>query len=300
MTDINNQHFAFVAVLGAPNAGKSTLVNRLVGAKISIVSPKVQTTRSRIRGIFVEDDTQLILVDTPGIFKPGRRLDRAMVASAWTEAEESDLRMLLVDAVKGIDKNTQSIIANLKNNKQRCILVINKIDLITKDKLLPLIASLNKADIFTETFLISAETGENVDELKKHLISKAPKGMWMYPDDQLTDLPNRLFAAEITREKLFMALQQELPYSVAVQTTAFKEQKNGIRIEQTIYVEREGQKSIVLGKNGQMIKKVGERARYELSKLFETPVHLFLFVKVKENWVEDQSQYSDWGLDFNA
>ena len=300
MTDINNQHFAFVAVLGAPNAGKSTLVNRLVGAKISIVSPKVQTTRSRIRGIFVEDNTQLILVDTPGIFKPGRRLDRAMVASAWTEAEDCDLRMLLVDAVKGIDKNTQSIIANLKNNKQRCILVINKIDLITKDKLLPLIASLNKADIFTETFLISAETGENVEELKKHLISKAPKGMWMYPDDQLTDLPNRLFAAEITREKLFMALQQELPYSVAVQTTAFKEQKNGIRIEQTIYVEREGQKSIVLGKNGQMIKKVGERARYELSKLFETPVHLFLFVKVKENWVEDQSQYSDWGLDFNA
>ncbi len=300
MTDINNQHFAFVAVLGAPNAGKSTLVNRLVGAKISIVSPKVQTTRSRIRGIFVEDDTQLILVDTPGIFKPGRRLDRAMVASAWTEAEDCDLRMLLVDAVKGIDKNTQSIIANLKNNKQRCILVINKIDLITKDKLLPLIASLNKADIFTETFLISAETGENVEDLKKHLISKAPKGMWMYPDDQLTDLPNRLFAAEITREKLFMALQQELPYSVAVQTTAFKEQKNGIRIEQTIYVEREGQKSIVLGKNGQMIKKIGERARYELSKLFETPVHLFLFVKVKENWVEDQSQYSDWGLDFNA
>lgn len=300
MTDINNQHFAFVAVLGAPNAGKSTLVNRLVGAKISIVSPKVQTTRSRIRGIFVEEDTQLILVDTPGIFKPGRRLDRAMVASAWTEAEESDLRMLLVDAVKGIDKNTQSIISNLQNNKQKCILVINKIDLIAKDKLLPLIASLNKADIFTETFLISAETGENVDELKKHLISKAPKGMWMFPDDQLTDLPNRLFAAEITREKLFMALQQELPYSVAVQTTAFKEQKNGIRIEQTIYVEREGQKSIVLGKNGQMIKKVGERARYELSKLFETPVHLFLFVKVKENWVEDQSQYSDWGLDFNA
>lgn len=300
MTDINNQHFAFVAVLGAPNAGKSTLVNRLIGAKISIVSPKVQTTRSRIRGIFVEGDTQLILVDTPGIFKPGRRLDRAMVASAWTEAEDSDLRLLLVDAVKGIDKNTQSIISNLQNNKQRCILVINKIDAVSKDKLLPLIASLNKANIFSDTFLISAETGENVDELKNHLIAKAPKGMWMFPDDQLTDLPNRLFAAEITREKLFMALQQELPYSVAVQTTSFKEQKSGIRIEQTIYVEREGQKSIVLGKNGQMIKKVGERARYELSKLFEMPVHLFLFVKVKENWVDDQSQYSDWGLDFNA
>ena len=300
MTDINNQRFAFIAVLGAPNAGKSTLVNRLIGAKISIVSPKVQTTRSRIRGIFVEGDTQLILVDTPGIFKPGRRLDRAMVASAWTEAEDSDLRLLLVDAVKGIDKNTQSIISNLQNNKQRCILVINKIDAVSKDKLLPLIASLNKANIFSDTFLISAETGENVDELKNHLIAKAPKGMWMFPDDQLTDLPNRLFAAEITREKLFMALQQELPYSVAVQTTSFKEQKSGIRIEQTIYVEREGQKSIVLGKNGQMIKKIGERARYELSKLFEMPVHLFLFVKVKENWVDDQSQYSDWGLDFNA
>lgn len=299
MTDINKQHFAFVAVLGAPNAGKSTLVNRLIGSKVSIVSPKVQTTRSRIRGILVEDNTQLILVDTPGIFKPSRRLDRAMVASAWTEAEDSDLRMLLVDAVKGIDRNTQSIIANLENNKQRCILVINKIDLVAKDKLLPLIASLNKP-IFSETFLISAETGENVDELKNHLISKAPKGIWMFPDDQLTDLPNRLFAAEITREKLFMALQQELPYSIAVQTTLFKEQKNGIRIEQTIFVEREGQKSIVLGKNGQMIKKVGERARYELSKLFEMPVHLFLFVKVKENWVDDQSQYSDWGLDFNA
>ncbi len=299
ITNINNQRFAFVAVLGAPNAGKSTLVNRLVGSKVSIVSPKVQTTRSRIRGIMVEGDTQLILVDTPGIFKPSRRLDRAMVASAWTEAEDSDLRMLLVDAVKGIDRNTQSIIANLENNRQRCILVINKIDLIAKDKLLPLISSLNKP-IFTDTFLISAETGENVEDLKKYLVSKAPKGMWMFPDDQLTDLPNRLFAAEITREKLFMALQQELPYSVAVQTTSFKEQKNGIRIEQTIFVEREGQKSIVLGKNGQMIKKVGERARYELSKLFEVPVHLFLFVKVKENWVDDQSQYSDWGLDFNA
>ncbi|MBR4927522.1 MAG: GTPase Era [Alphaproteobacteria bacterium] len=299
ITNINNQRFAFVAVLGAPNAGKSTLVNRLVGSKVSIVSPKVQTTRSRIRGIMVEGDTQLILVDTPGIFKPSRRLDRAMVASAWTEAEDSDLRMLLVDAIKGIDRNTQSIIANLENNKQRCILVINKIDSIAKDKLLPLISTLNKP-IFTDTFLISAETGENVEDLKNHLVSKAPKGMWMFPDDQLTDLPNRLFAAEITREKLFMALQQELPYSVAVQTTLFKEQKNGIRIEQTIFVEREGQKSIVLGKNGQMIKKVGERARYELSKLFEVPVHLFLFVKVKENWVDDQSQYSDWGLDFNA
>lgn len=293
------QHFGFVAVLGAPNAGKSTLVNRLVGSKVSIVSPKVQTTRSRIRGILVEDDTQIILVDTPGIFKPSRRLDRAMVASAWTESEDSDVRMLLVDAQKGVDKNTQAIITNLEKNNQKTILVLNKIDLVQKDKLLPLISALDKP-IFIETFMISANTGENVDELKKFLISKMPAGLWMFPDDQLSDLPNRLFASEITREKLFMLLQEELPYSVAVETTSFKEQSNGIRIEQTIYVERDGQKSIVLGKNGSMIKKIGEKSRMELTKLLETPVHLFLFVKVKQNWTEDRAQYSDWGLDFNA
>lgn len=296
----NMQHFGFVAVLGAPNAGKSTLVNRLVGAKVSIVSPKVQTTRSRIRGIMVDGQTQIVLVDTPGIFKPSRRLDRAMVASAWTESEDSDLRLLLVDAQKGVDKNTKSIIDNLEKNHQKTILVINKIDLISKDKLLPLIAALNKPDLFTDTFLISATTGENVEDLKKYLISKTPAGLWMFPDDQLSDLPNKLFAAEVTREKLFMALQQELPYSIAVETTLFKEQKNGIRIEQTIYVERMSQKSIVLGKNGSMIKKVGEQSRKDLGRLFEQPVHLFLFVKVKENWVEDPSQYAGWGLDYNA
>ncbi len=300
MNTTNTQHFGFVAVLGAPNAGKSTLVNRLVGAKVSIVSPKVQTTRSRIRGIMVQGDTQIILVDTPGIFKPSRRLDRAMVASAWTESEESDLRLLLVDAQKGIDKNTQNIINNLEKNHQKTILVINKIDLVAKEKLLPLISQLNKPDLFTDTFLISAGTGENVEDLKRFLVSKMPAGFWMFPGDQLSDLPNKLFAAEVTREKLFMALQQELPYSVAVETTDFKEQKNGIRIEQTIFVERVSQKSIVLGKNGSMIKKIGEQSRRDLSRLFETPVHLFLFVKVKENWVEDPSQYSNWGLDFNA
>lgn len=300
MNTTNTQHFGFVVVLGAPNAGKSTLVNRLVGAKVSIVSPKVQTTRSRIRGIMVQGDTQIILVDTPGIFKPSRRLDRAMVASAWTESEESDLRLLLVDAQKGIDKNTQNIINNLEKNHQKTILVINKIDLVAKEKLLPLISQLNKPDLFTDTFLISAGTGENVEDLKRFLVSKMPAGFWMFPGDQLSDLPNKLFAAEVTREKLFMALQQELPYSVAVETTDFKEQKNGIRIEQTIFVERVSQKSIVLGKNGSMIKKIGEQSRRDLSRLFETPVHLFLFVKVKENWVEDPSQYSNWGLDFNA
>ncbi len=298
--DINNQHFGFVAVLGAPNAGKSTLVNHLVGAKVSIVSPKVQTTRSRIRGIFVEGNTQIILVDTPGIFKPSRRLDRAMVASAWTESEESDIRLLVVDAAKGIDKNTRAIVNSLVQNKQKTILVLNKIDLIGKEKLLPLIAELNTHPIFTETFMISAETGENIDDLKNYLVSRMPKGMWMFPDDQLSDLPNRLFAAEITREKLFMNLQQELPYTLAVETTKWEEKENGIRVEQTIYVERTGQKSIVLGKGGSMIKKIGEAARRELTHLLERPVHLFLFVKVKENWSEDPSQYTDWGLDFNA
>ncbi len=298
--DINEQHFGFVAVLGAPNAGKSTLVNRLVGAKVSIVSPKVQTTRSRIRGIFVVGQTQVILVDTPGIFKPSRRLDRAMVASAWTESEESDLRLLVVDAAKGIDKNTRVIVDSLVKAKQKTILVLNKIDLVAKEALLPLIAALNETGIFTETFLISAEKGEHVEELKEYLIKRMPKGMWMFPDDQLSDLPNRLFAAEITREKLFMNLQQELPYTLAVETTRWEEKDSGIRIEQTIYVERTGQKAIVLGKGGSMIKKIGELARRDLTRLFERPVHLFLFVKVKENWSEDPGQYTDWGLDFNA
>lgn len=298
--DINEQHFGFIAVLGAPNAGKSTLVNRLVGSKVSIVSPKVQTTRSRIRGIFVEGNTQIILVDTPGIFKPSRRFDRAMVASAWTESEESDLRLLVVDVSKGIDKNTQAIVNSLVKNKQKTILVLNKIDLVEKDKLLPLIATLNEAKIFTETFMISAEKGDHVEELKKYLVTRMPKGMWMFPDDQLSDLPNRLFAAEITREKLFMNLQQELPYTLAVETNRWEEKKNGIRIEQTIFVERMGQKAIVLGKGGSMIKKIGELARRDLTRLFDRPVHLFLFVKVKENWSEDPGQYTDWGLDFNA
>ncbi len=297
---MTEQHFGFVAVLGAPNVGKSTLVNRLVGAKVSIVSPKVQTTRSRVRGIFVEGDTQLVLVDTPGIFKPSRRFDRAMVASAWTESQESDTRLFLVDAQKGIDKNTQSILTNLVKENRKCVLVINKIDLVKKDKLLPLIAELSATGVFTETFLISAQTGEQVEALKNYLISQAPKGLWMFPEDQLSDLPNRLFAAEITREKLFMHLQQELPYTLAVETTSWQEKENGIRVEQTIYVERDGLKSIVLGKNGSMIKKIGSLARREMTALFERPVHLFLFVKVKENWSDDPAQYRDWGLDFNV
>lgn len=300
MMEINKMKFCFVAILGAPNAGKSTLVNRLIGSKISIVSPKVQTTRSRIRGILVEDNTQLVLVDTPGIFAASQRFERAMVASAWTESDEADQRLLLIDAQKGIDKNTRSIITRLQSEKKKVVLVLNKIDLLPKAKLLPLIEELNEMKIFTDTFMISAKTGEQVDELKQFLIQKAPKGVWMFPEDQLTDLPNRLFAAEVTREKLFLMLQKELPYTLSVETTSFKETNTSIRIEQTIYVEREGLKPIILGKNGQMIKKIGASARQELTRLFEKEVHLFLFVKVKENWRQDPTQYKDWGLDFNA
>lgn len=297
---MNETKCGFVAVLGASNVGKSTLVNLLVGAKVSIVSPKVQTTRSRVRGIVVHDNSEIILVDVPGIFKPRRRLDRAMIATAWTEAEDADLCLLLIDAQKGLDETTQSIINTLVKQKRQTTLVINKIDLIAREKLLPLIQKLKDIPIFDETFLISAKTGENVKELLTYLANHMPKGPFMFPGDNLSDLPNRLFAAEITREKLFLNLQQELPYSVAVETNLFEERENGIRIEQTIYVEREGQKAIIIGAKGRMLKKIGAAARFELSQIFEKPVHLFLFVKVKENWVNDPERYTEWGLDFNA
>ncbi|MBP5534299.1 MAG: GTPase Era [Alphaproteobacteria bacterium] len=292
----------FVAVLGAPNAGKSTLVNLLVGAKVSIVSPKVQTTRSRVRGIVVEGNTEIVLVDVPGIFKPKRRLDRAMVATAWTESNDADERMLLIDVKKGLDDDSVRIINQLEKDKRPTILVLNKIDTIEKEKLLPLIEKLKDYSIFKETFMISAKTGENVKDLLAYLVKQMPKGAFMFPSDNLSDLPNRLFAAEITREKLYLNLQQELPYSVAVETNKFErnETKGDIRIEQTIYVEREGQKAIVIGKNGSMLKKIGSAVRYELTQIFECPVHVFLFVKVRENWVNDPERYAEWGLDFNA
>ena len=290
----------FVAILGASNVGKSTLVNLLVGAKVSIVSPKVQTTRSRVRGIVVEGNSEIVLVDVPGIFKPRRRLDRAMIATAWTEAEDADLCLLLIDAQKGLDETTQNIIDTLVKQKRQTTLVINKIDLIAREKLLPLIQKIKDIPIFDETFLISAKTGENVKELLAYLAQRMPKRPFMFPKDNLSDLPNRLFAAEITREKLFLNLQQELPYSVAVETTLFEEKENGIRIEQTIYVEREGQKAIIIGAKGSMLKKIGAAARSELSRIYEKPVHVFLFVKVKENWVNDPDRYTEWGLDFNA
>ncbi len=291
----------FVAVLGAPNAGKSTLVNLLVGAKVSIVSPKVQTTRSRVRGIVMIGASQIILVDVPGIFKPKRRLDRAMVATAWTESNDADVRLLLIDAQKGVDDNTAMIIDNLQKNNQKTVLVLNKIDLLEKEKLLPLIQQLKDIPIFTQTFLISAKTGENVKELSDYLAAHMPVGPYMFPEDHLSDLPNRLFAAEVTREKLYMHLQQELPYSLTVETTNWTQTAKGdIKIDQTIYVEREGQKAIIIGKNGSMLKKIGAAARYELTQLLGQKVHLFLFVKVRENWVNDPARYQEWGLDFNA
>lgn len=291
----------FVTLLGAPNAGKSTLVNTMVGAKVSIVSPKVQTTRSRVRGIVVKDDCEIVLVDTPGIFKPKRRLDRAMVAAAWQEAEYTDLRVLMVDARRGVDDDTRAIVDSLKKNKLAAVLVLNKIDLVKPEKLLELSAQLNALHDFSETFMLSASTSEGVKEFENRIAAQMPESPFMFPADQVSDLPNRLLAAEITREKLYMNLNQELPYVTTVLTDSWKDLDNGaIRLDQTIYVEREKQRQIVLGKNGAMIKKIGMQARKELEDLFECRVHLFLFVKVREKWGDNPELYRPWGLDFNA
>lgn len=291
----------FVTLLGAPNAGKSTLVNTMVGAKVSIVSPKVQTTRSRVRGIVVKDDCEIVLVDTPGIFKPKRRLDRAMVAAAWQEAEYTDLRVLMVDVRRGVDDDTRAIVDSLKKNKLAAVLVLNKIDFVKPEKLLELSAQLNALHDFSETFMLSASTGEGVKEFEDRIAAQMPESPFMFPADQVSDLPNRLLAAEITREKLYMNLNQELPYVTTVLTDSWKDLDNGaIRLDQTIYVEREKQRQIVLGKNGAMIKKIGMQARKELEDLFECRVHLFLFVKVREKWGDNPELYRPWGLDFNA
>lgn len=291
----------FVTLLGAPNAGKSTLVNTMVGAKVSIVSPKVQTTRSRVRGIVVKDDCEIVLVDTPGIFKPKRRLDRAMVAAAWQEAEYTDLRVLMVDARRGLDDDTRAVVDSLKKNKLAAVLVLNKTDLVKPERLLELSTQLNALHDFSETFMLSASTGEGVDEFENRIAAQMPESPFMFPEDQVSDLPNRLLAAEITREKLYMNLNQELPYVTTVLTDSWKDLDNGaIRLDQTIFVEREKQRQIVLGKNGAMIKKIGMQARKELEDLFECRVHLFLFVKVREKWGDNPELYRPWGLDFNA
>jgi GTPase len=291
----------FVAVVGSPNVGKSTLVNRIVGAKVAIVSPKVQTTRSRILGIVIEGETQVVLVDTPGIFAPRRRLDRAMVAAAWGGATDADEILLLVDAGRGVDSNTLRIVEQLGSWRRKAVLVINKIDLVDKPALLMLAAELAKAQIFLETFMICAETGDGVGDLLPYLAARLPQGPWLYPGDQISDVPHRLFAAEITREKLYLQLQQELPYSCAVATEKWTDHDDGsVRIDQVIYVERTGHKGIVVGKGGSRIKRIGEAARTELERHFERRVHLFLFVKVRENWKDDPERYLDLGLEFDA
>lgn len=291
----------FVAIVGAPNVGKSTLLNRLVGTKISIVTPKVQTTRSRILGICIEGTTQLVLVDTPGIFKPRRRLDRAMVAAAWGGAKEADLILLLVDSIEGLDSNTRAIVERLQAEDGRAILALNKVDGVKKPALLKLATQLDGAGVFTDTFMISAKTGSGVPHLLAHLTGAMPEGPWLYPEDQLTDMPGRLLAAEITREKIYLQLHQELPYAASVDTESWKEKKDGsVRIEVSVYVERPSQKAIVLGKGGARIKAIGEAARIELEELLERRVHLFLFVKVRKDWGEDPERYRDLGLDYKA
>jgi GTP-binding protein Era len=292
----------FVALIGAPNAGKSTLLNTLVGTKVAIVSPKVQTTRSRVLGILTEGTTQIVFVDTPGIFKPRRRLDRAMVAAAWAGAAEGDLVLLLVDSsLKGVREETRGIVEKLAQTKRKAILILNKIDAVRHEVLLTLAADLNASGVFSDTFMISALTGSGVADLRRHLAGHLPEGPWLFPEDQVSDMPMRLLAAEITREKLFLRLQQELPYAVAVETEDWEEQKDGsVRISQIIYVQRPGQKAIVLGHGGQMIKAIGTAARLELEEITEQRVHLSLFVKVRENWLDDPARYSVWGLDYDA
>ena len=305
----------FVAVIGAPNAGKSTLVNRLVGSKVSIVTQKVQTTRFPVRGVAMAGESQIVLVDTPGIFKPRRRLDRAMVRAAWGGAEDADAVVHLVDAKAEIDvaagagtaadrkaaADVGTIVSGLKSASRKAILALNKIDLVRRDNLLALTKTLFDSEAYDEVFMISAATGAGVDDLEQRLAAIVPEGPWFYPADQSADMPVRLLAAEITREKVYLRVHEELPYAASVETTAFEERADGgVRIEQTIYVERDGQRGILLGKGGQTLKWIGEASRTELSTLLERPVHLFIHVKVKATWAEERGFFQDVGLDFDV
>lgn len=289
----------FVALIGAPNAGKSTLLNAMVGAKVAIVTHKVQTTRTRITGIAMHDSTQLVFIDTPGIFQPKRRLDRAMVNAAWKGSEDAETTLLLVDAKKGMTEEVERIVEGLKQANRSAILILNKIDGIKRDGLLVLAQQLNEAFDFTETFMISALTGDGVADLKSFLADKAPAGPWMYPEDQVADVTMRLLAAEITREKIYLRLHEELPYHTTVETEKWEERKDGsVRIEQVIHVQRETQKGIVIGKGGSMLKLLGQMAREEMEEEFGCKVHLFLHVRTTERWAEDRTMYQDMGLDF--
>ncbi|MFZ1959979.1 MAG: GTPase Era [Methylovirgula sp.] len=299
MPDASQARCGFVALIGAPNAGKSTLLNALVGAKISIVSRKVQTTRSLVRGIAVAGDAQIVFVDTPGIFAPRRRLDRAMVKSAWSGAADADVVALLVDSRKGIDAEVEAILGRLAARKAAPILVLNKIDLVARPKLLELTAALHAQLAFAETFMISALSGDGIAHLKERLAALMPAGPWLYPEDQISDAPLRALAAEITREKIFDRLHDELPYQTTVETQAWTDRKDGsARVEQTIYVTRAAHKKIVIGEKGRTIKVIGMAARKEIEAAAEQKIHLFLFVKVRENWQDDPERYREIGIEF--
>ena len=291
----------FVALLGAPNAGKSTLLNRLVGAKVSIVTPKAQTTRSRMLGIRIHGPTQVIFVDTPGIFEPRRRLERAMVRRAWRAASDADITVLLVDAARRPGAREDEIVAGLKVGGRPAVLALNKIDLLARERLLARADRLYGTDCFSDVFMVSALTGDGVDDLLDHLAERLPEGPWLYPEDDLSDAPLRFLAAEITREKLFLRLHDEIPYDVATETAGWEEFDNGgVRIDQTIYVRRTSQRAIVLGKGGARIKAIRQAAQSELTEALDRPVHLFLTVRVREGWPEDPERFRDLGLDYNV
>ncbi|MGR3717243.1 MAG: GTPase Era [Thermohalobaculum sp.] len=293
----------FVAVIGEPNVGKSTLVNTMVGTKVSIVTHKVQTTRRRIRGIAIEGPAQIIFVDTPGLFQPRRRLDRAMVASAWAGAEDADIVVLMVEAQRGVTEGVEAILAGLDGHLRGgkpVALAINKIDRVRRDRLLALAADLNQRRDFAGTFMISAEKGHGVADLRRWLAESLPTGPWHYPEDQIADLPLRMIAAELTREKLTLRLHQELPYQMTVETESWEEKKDGsVRIAQIVYVARDGHKGIVLGHKGETIRQIGVEARAEIGKLLGRPVHLFLTIKVRPGWLDDPARYREMGLDFS-
>src|SRR4051794_1549515 len=291
----------YVALIGAPNAGKSTLLNQLVGRKLAIVTPKVQTTRMRLLGIALAGPAQLILVDTPGIFEPRRRLDRAMVAAAWAGAADADRVVLLVDAARPDEPDTRRIVDRLKESGRRAVLALNKVDLLRRDRLLGIADSLFRDGCFDEVFMISALNGSGVEDLKRHLGAAMPPGPWLFPEDQLSDAPERWLAAEVTREQVFLQLHDELPYAASVETEAWEERRDGsVRIDQVIYVRRPSQRAIVLGDKGTWIKAIGARARGDLERLLDRRVHLFLFVKVRDNWIEDPERFAALGLDYNV
>ena len=292
-------HSGFVALIGAPNAGKSTLVNRLVGAKVSIVTHKVQTTRALVRGIATHRNAQIVFVDTPGIFQPKRRLDRAMVTTAWGGAKDADLVLVLIDAERGLTGEAEAMLERLADVRQPAVLVLNKVDRVARETLLGLASAANERAKFEATFMVSALTGSGCEDLLDFLAGRLPEGPWYYPEDQLSDLPMRQLAAEITREKLYLRLHQELPYSSHVETEKWEEKKDGsVRIEQVIYIERDSQKKIVLGSKGETIKAIGAAARKEIGEILGQTVHLFLFVKVRENWGDDPERYREMGLEF--